>query len=241
MQVIDIYTDGSSRGNPGRGGWGSIVCIKPKNKDGNTDKIVELGGFEEATTNNRMELTAIKESLSHIEKRKIEGEINIFTDSSYALNGLSGWMYGWEKNGWKTSTGEDVLNKDIWQELLGLFLRIKRKNGINMNKVKGHSGVLLNERADDIATMYADKEHVFLFTGSRSQYEALYKNELKEKKTKTPNFKAYSYVSLVGGKVFIDKSWEDCKKRVSGKSGVLYKKSRNEEDEKRIIEEFRKS
>ena len=93
--MITIYTDGSSRGNPGPGGFGASLLIGNKGDQ----KVVELGGREEHTTNNRMELSAIREALLYIEERKLEGDIELYTDSSYAMNGLLGWMYGWEKNG----------------------------------------------------------------------------------------------------------------------------------------------
>jgi len=145
---LEVYTDGSSLGNPGPGGWGAVFVEK--------DKIIhELGGFEMNTTNNRMELSAVIGTLKYIWKSGFQNikEIVIFADSSYVLTGITSWVFNWEKNGWRTANKKPVMNQDLWQELIELVRTSKVK--INWQKVKGHSGHVYNDRADEIATTCA--------------------------------------------------------------------------------------
>lgn len=140
---IQIYTDGSSLGNPGKGGWGAVIV-----RDNTT--IKELGDYNKNTTNNQMELSAAIHVLKYIKKNKINSDILIHTDSAYVLGGVTSWVFSWEKNGWKTSKREPVLNQDLWKELILLTRDLKNK--IIWQKVKGHSGDKYNDRADEIAT-----------------------------------------------------------------------------------------
>lgn len=142
---LEIYTDGSSLGNPGPGGWGTVVV--------ENNKIVkELGSCDKDTTNNRMELQAAIEALKYIIREEVE-DVTIHADSAYVLNGITSWVFGWEKNGWRTSKKEPVLNQDLWKEFIGLVRDFKGK--INWQKVKGHSGHVFNDKADEIATTCA--------------------------------------------------------------------------------------
>lgn len=143
---IQIYTDGSSLGNPGPGGWGMVVVE-------NNKIIKELGGYDKNTTNNRMELMAVIESLKHITKNYKKNDLTIFADSSYVLLGITSWVHNWEKNGWRTANKKEVLNQDLWKELIGLVRGYDNK--INWEKVKGHSGHIYNDKADEIATSKA--------------------------------------------------------------------------------------
>ena len=136
-------------GNPGPGGWGTVIV------DGG--KIIEeLGGYHKDTTNNRMELQAAIEALKYINKHQHEYKVTIHADSAYVLGGVTNWIFGWEKNGWRTSKKEPVLNQDLWQELIGFVREFKGK--IIWQKVKGHSGHVYNDKADEIATEYAAKK-----------------------------------------------------------------------------------
>jgi len=146
---LEIYTDGSSLGNPGKGGWGAVFIEKDKT-------IHELGGCEENTTNNRMELTAVIETLKYLKKNHISENITIFADSNYVLTGITSWIFNWEKNGWKTANKKPVLNQDLWKEFIELVRASKVK--IKWEKVKGHSGHIHNDRADEIATSCAAKQ-----------------------------------------------------------------------------------
>lgn len=225
--MITIFTDGSSRGNPGPGGWGAIVV--------NHDTVIELGGRESETTNNRMELQAVISGLESVGQNE---EIEIFTDSAYVLNGATRWVKGWVKNNWKTTTKEDVLNKDLWQKIIELTTH---KN-ISWNLVKGHAGHGGNERCDVIATSFADNQSIVLYNGSVERYGVDLKsvsqeNSSSKNKTKSKS-KAYSYVSSVDGKILTHKTWDECKARVNGVSSAKFKKSISPENEEEIIREF---
>jgi ribonuclease HI len=150
---IKIYTDGSSLGNPGPGGWGAVTVE-------GTEIIHELGGYDKDTTNNRMELTAVIEALKYIIKHHKENKVTIFADSSYVLLGITSWIFNWEKNGWRTANKKEVMNQDLWKELISLIRSYEAK--INWEKVKGHSGHVHNDRADEIATGCANLQQKHL-------------------------------------------------------------------------------
>jgi ribonuclease HI len=177
---IIIYTDGSSLGNPGRSGWGAVILVPDQNNsklkvESEKCKVVELGGFERESTNNRMELMAAISALKLIRERKIQAtKMKIHTDSAYVLNGITLWVYGWLKNNWRTAAKEPVLNKDLWEELFKLDFNLKKEMEIEWIKVPGHAGVKLNERCDEIATSFAAGERILLFTGSLIDYEKLF-------------------------------------------------------------------
>ena len=156
---IIIFSDGSSRGNPGPGGWGAIVA--------SGGKVTELGGRENHTTNNRMELRGAIDALSSLGSPVSKSEIILNTDSSYVINGITKWVYGWQKNGWKSSQKEDVVNRDLWEQLIEVSRGLK----IKWNYVGGHIGVPGNERCDEIATSFADNADIKLFKGRVSDYE----------------------------------------------------------------------
>ncbi len=145
-KTIEIYTDGSSLGNPGPGGYGVVVVEKEK-------VIKEFGGYEKNTTNNRMELTGAIEALEYINKNHKGDSVTIYTDSAYVLGGVTTWIHGWEKNGWKTANKKAVLNQDLWQALITLARVFE--GGLKWEKVKGHDGHVHNERADEIATQHS--------------------------------------------------------------------------------------
>lgn len=252
---IIIFSDGSSRGNPGPGGWGAIVMQKlnitpssiVKSATGQEDQkeeiyVTELGGRENHTTNNRMELIGAIKALSSLGSSAFKlDEIVVNTDSSYVINGITKWVYGWQKNGWKNSGKEDVVNKDLWQELIKASLGRK----IKWNYVGGHSGIPGNERCDEIATSFADNSNMKLYKGKLSDYKidllSTKGSEIKLKKKSSNKGKAYSYVSFVNGVLNIDKTWVECEKRVKGvKGNVKYKKACSEEEEKEILKEFKK-
>ena len=134
---VEIYTDGACSGNPGPGGWGAILIAKGVEK--------EVSGFEDATTNNRMELTAAIEALSRL---NVPCEVNLYSDSSYLVNAFNEkWIDNWKINGWKNSSKSDVSNKDLWIRLDELNTTHK----IKWIKVKGHSDNAYNNRCDSLA------------------------------------------------------------------------------------------
>lgn len=251
---IIIFSDGSSRGNPGPGGWGAIVMQKLNITPSSIVKsatvqeyqkeeihVTELGGGENHTTNNRMELTGAIKALSSLGSLASKSEeIILNTDSSYVINGITKWIYGWQKNGWKNSGKEDVVNRDLWQELI----KVSSGKKIKWNHIDGHSGIPGNERCDEIATSFADNEKIELFKGNISEYSIdlnILKTDKIKKKIKSNKGQAYSYVSFVNGVLNIDKTWAECEKRVKGvKGNVKYKKACSEEKEKEILKEFKK-
>lgn len=253
---VTIYTDGSSRGNPGPGGYGA-VCIYP-NSHGEMF-VKELGGREAETTNNRMEIMAAIKALEFMHgyyAPEHQMEIHLHSDSAYMLQGIEKWIHGWKKNNWITKTKEAVKNEDLWRKL-DEALEVLHKEGVEViwHKVKGHAGHVGNERCDEIATSFADnnKEAVStLYDGKISGYvlaeEILNKKSSSSSESKSPTSRskssskgkpAYSYVSYVDGVLHIDKTWADCEKRVKGKSGARFKKALSKEDEGKISAEFR--
>jgi len=145
---IIIYTDGAARGNPGPAGWGAVVFV-----DG---KKFEIGGRAYKATNNQMELIACIEALKFLKKCKSIGQIEIFCDSKYVILGITEWIFNWQKNNWRNAAKKPVLNKELWQELFELTEKFK----IKWIYVEGHTGIKYNERADEIATSFADNNSV---------------------------------------------------------------------------------
>ena len=152
IRKITIYTDGSARGNPGSAGWGVVILY------GN--KTIELGGRSDHATNNQMELTSAIEALKYVCTRQdlVQMNVEIFADSKYVINGVNEWIHNWVKNGWRTAAKKPVLNQELWQELHELNQELKPK----WHYVEGHAGHEYNERADVIATSFADNEFIEL-------------------------------------------------------------------------------
>ena len=137
LTKIEIATDGACKGNPGPGGWGALI------RSGGTEK--ELSGGELLTTNNRMELTAAIEGLNALKR---PCHVTLSTDSRYVMDGLTKWIKGWQKNGWKTAAKQPVKNADLWQRLIDAA----KPHRIEWVWVKGHAGHPENERADTLAS-----------------------------------------------------------------------------------------
>ena len=138
---IKIYTDGACSGNPGPGGWGAILLFK----NGQEQRI---SGFDKQTTNNRMELLAVIESLNLALQMNVS-IIDIYSDSAYVVNAINEyWINKWELNNWKTNVGKDIKNKDLWLKLNSL---LKNNKKITLFKIKGHNGHKYNEIADELA------------------------------------------------------------------------------------------
>ena len=134
--VVDIYTDGACKGNPGRGGWGVTLLCNENRK--------ELFGGAAATTNNRMELTAVIEALSAL---KQASKVRVYTDSQYVQKGISEWIHNWKRRGWRTADKKPVKNEDLWRKLD----EAAQQHEVEWHWVKGHAGHAENERADALA------------------------------------------------------------------------------------------
>ncbi len=135
-EVVNIYTDGACKGNPGVGGWGALLEMNGKEK--------ELFGGERLTTNNRMELLAVIRALEALKRRC---KVQLHTDSKYVQQGISEWIHGWKKNGWRTAAKKPVKNDDLWKELDA----VSQQHDVKWLWVKGHAGHNGNERADELA------------------------------------------------------------------------------------------
>ncbi|MBN9431288.1 MAG: ribonuclease HI [Bosea sp.] len=135
-QRVQIWTDGACSGNPGPGGWGAVLVYNGTEK--------ELSGGAAETTNNRMELTAAIEALNALKR---PCAIDLHTDSQYVKGGITGWIFGWKKNGWKTADKKPVKNVDLWQQLDAALQR----HDVAWHWVKGHAGNEANEKADLLA------------------------------------------------------------------------------------------
>ena len=136
MTQVELFTDGACKGNPGPGGWGAVI------RSGRHEK--ELAGGEPLTTNNRMELTAAIEGLKALTR---PCRVTLSTDSRYVMDGLTKWIHGWQRNGWKTADKKPVKNADLWQRLDAA----RARHDVKWRWVKGHAGHELNERADQLA------------------------------------------------------------------------------------------
>lgn len=137
MEEVTIYTDGACSGNPGPGGWGSILMYKENKK--------EISGGKADTTNNVMELTAVIEGLKLL---KFPCKVKLYSDSAYVINAFNEkWIFGWLKNGWKNSNKEPVKNKELWEELYNLT----KIHEVEFIKVKGHADNEYNNRCDELA------------------------------------------------------------------------------------------
>jgi len=152
-KVVSIHTDGACSGNPGPGGWGAVLQYN--------GMVKELKGGEALTTNNRMELTAAIESLNALKR---PCEVHLHTDSTYVKDGLTKWIRGWKKNGWRTADKKPVKNVELWQALDAAVAR----HQLVWHWVKGHAGDAMNERADELAN-----EGMAPFKGKRKKPEEL--------------------------------------------------------------------
>ena len=162
---IKIYTDGAAKGNPGNAGWGAVFISEKEP----AESFFEMGGGVDHATNNQMELTAPIEALKYIKKlnlsqpspvqERAKGEvIEIVSDSKYVILGITEWIFNWQKNNWRNAAKKPVLNKELWEELFALTSELKPK----WTYVKGHNEDKYNERADLIATSFAEGDPVEL-------------------------------------------------------------------------------
>lgn len=142
--IVHLFTDGACSGNPGPGGWAYIL------RHPASGKVREASGGDPATTNNRMEITAVVEGLRALSRPSV---VELYSDSQYVLNGLKEWIAGWKKRGWKTSGKQPVKNKDLWVTLDDLAAR----HDVRFHWVRGHAGHPENERCDELAVMERDK------------------------------------------------------------------------------------
>jgi len=238
---IIVFTDGAAKGNPGPGGWG-VVIVTP------AGQVTELGARAAGTTtNNRMELTGAIEALAELES--VPGPVAIYTDSTYVIQGIGAWIFGWRKRGWKTATGGDVLNRDLWEQLDSL-VSARGKGSVKWHYVRGHAGTPGNERVDEIADGLAQGLPITLYRGPLIGYECAVldlpsetsvparssSNGSGASRSKAP---AYSYLSVVDGEFARHTTWAECERRVKGRAGARFKKAMSQADEAAIRREWR--
>ena len=145
LPKVEIFTDGACKGNPGPGGWGALIRASARE--------LEISGGEPLTTNNRMELMAAIRALQALKK---PCRVRLNTDSTYVRDGITKWIHGWMRNGWRTSDRKPVKNAELWQELLDATARHR----IEWRWVKGHSGHPENDRVDALACAEVDKQRI---------------------------------------------------------------------------------
>jgi ribonuclease HI len=218
-----IFTDGSSRGNPGPGGWAYILRVG--------GRVVEGAGREARTTNNRMEIRAAAEALAALPGGQAA---TVVTDSSYLANGASKWLVGWRRKGWKTATGQDVKNADLWEKMNELLESRK----VSWRLVLGHAGVAANHRCDELATGAADGTPLELYDGPASGYRVSLEAPAPGTQTRSGGAdgkRAYSYLSMVDGEIKRHNTWPECERRVRGVAGTRYRKTFSAEDEAALV------
>ena len=232
---ILIFTDGACSGNPGPGGFGTILALP----DG---QIYELGEGRASTTNNRMEMVAVIKGLQKIKAQP--GNVWVLTDSTYVIRGITQWIWGWKKKGWVTAEGKEVTNKDLWQALDDEVAQRKKIGQIDWKYLRGHQGTPGNERCEEIAVEFSKNRRPTLYSGSLLEYPVEI-HDLPEDMSlppmKAPGEKkkaAHSYLSYVNGKLERHSSWSECEARVKGRSGAKFKKSTSAADEKKIVKDW---
>ncbi len=229
-----IFTDGACSGNPGPGGWSAVIV--------GGGRYIETGGGDSKTTNNRMEMTAVVESLKAVPRGET---VFIFTDSSYTINGITKWIRGWKTKGWRKKDGLPVLNDDLWKAL-------DRQNGPNVTwrHVRGHRGNYLNERCDRIAVAFSTGKEIDLRAGLLSEMDDCAEviraietalssragggNRKKKtvKKRVANNHCGKVYLFAYRGKLYRFRNWPACRAFSSGKPGYTKScRSRAEEIE----------
>jgi ribonuclease HI len=233
--MIIVFTDGAAKGNPGPGGWGVIVLTPDQH-------VTELGGGSPHTTNNRMELGGAIAALQHVANQP--GRVAIYTDSTYLIQGITQWVWGWRKRGWKTSQGGDVLNRELWEQLSAL-VGARARGEIEWHWVRGHVGTPGNERADQISVAFAEQQSADLYTGPLVGYAvpilqlpddtSLPKRSAGSTSATKTTVAAYSYLSVVGGVPMRHLTWAECEQRVKGQSGARFKKATSAADESTIL------
>lgn len=240
---VVIFTDGACTGNPGPGGWASIVAFP----DGT---IKELGGGVKETTNNRMEMAATIRALAALEPPPGAGSILLYTDSTYVIQGITKWIWGWRSRGWKSADGKDVANRDLWEELSRQVARVKPAT-VEWKYVRGHSGYPGNERCDVIAVSFAKGKPEPLYTGSRDGYfvdlnELPEDTALPERKIGSSDSKSkssssgsgdggpVSYIVYLGGVLTRYANWNACEKVVKGRP-AKFKKVKSAQEERETL------
>lgn len=240
--AVLIFTDGACTGNPGPGGWASIVALP-------NGTVRELGSGDKQTTNNKMEMTAAIRALASLEVSETQ-PIILYTDSTYVIKGITQWIWGWRSKGWKNSEGGEVANRELWEELLRQTMRLKPST-VEWRYVRGHAGFPGNERCDEIAVAFAKGKFEQLYTGDIDGYfvdlTQLPDGQDIPQQSKGTGSKssskgsssggasgAVTYLSYYNGVVQRHRTWPDCEKVVKGRN-AKFKKAKSSEEEREIL------
>jgi len=231
---IVVFTDGAAKGNPGPGGWAAVIAAPE-------GWVREFGGGLPHTTNNRMELTGPIEALAHL--KATSGRLAVYTDSTYVIRGISEWIANWQRRGWRTVDGKDVLNRELWERLWNLVQ--DRTDRIDWHYVRGHTGIPGNERVDEIANAFALQNDPGLYEGPIADYgvnildipsdTGLPQASGNRSSASGKNKKPFSYLSVVDGVPMRHATWPECELRVKGRSGARFKKALSAADEVEIL------
>jgi ribonuclease HI len=231
---IIVFTDGAAKGNPGPGGWAAVIVMPG-------GRVREFGGGSPHTTNNRMELTGPIEALAHL--NETTGHVAVYTDSTYVIRGISEWIPNWQRRGWRTVEGKEVLNRELWEQLWTLVQ--DRTDDVEWHYVRGHSGIPGNERVDEIANAFATQNEPGLYEGPIADYEvpildipadtSLPEASGNKSSASGSSRKPFSYLSVVDGVAMRHATWPDCERRVKGRSGARFKKAMSASDEAAIL------
>ena len=225
-----IYSDGACSGNPGIGGWAYVLF------DGN-DTVYEAADFEEQTTNNRMEMSGVIRAFQELQRLSAKGlqisTIQVHSDSSYVIQGITSWIHGWKKRGWKNMEGKDVANQSLWIELDEAVAPFRQKT--QWIHVPGHAGIPGNERCDELS--------VFVTKG-KTNHQASFPQASYAVDIFTPvnleKFKKIDpyYLSYVNGVLKKHATWSECEAMVKGRTGVKFKKIKSLNEEVEILKEW---
>jgi len=245
-QKIIIYTDGACSGNPGPGGWAAVVGLLQNHRS----SVVELSGRELNTTNNRMEMLATIAALDFVRHNLEASEqttIRVYTDSVYVIKGITQWIFGWKKKGWKNASGEAVTNQDLWEQLdqITQVLQKKMMNKISWEYVRGHVGTPGNERCDELAVAESKNNSVYKYSGSAQGYRFDIATPPKTEPLPENNWSKDSsakkdawYITLKNGVVSRYKTWAECEPKVKGVPGVKFKKVSSQSEEQEILKSW---
>jgi ribonuclease HI len=233
-----IYCDGACSGNPGPGGWGSILL------NTQTKQVLELGDSNPHTTNNQMELSAV---ISSLKKIKSGASVLVLTDSVYVIRGITQWIFGWLKRNWTTAEGGLVSNKELWQNLFTLSKKFKMK----WRYTRGHVGIPGNERCDVIAVAFSKHQYIDLYEGSFVNYDVSIlplpvnepvpdrnnKSSSGVSSSKADKKKMY-YLTYVNGMVSRFQTWSECERTVKGMPGAKFKKVSSLSEEQEVLKSW---
>lgn len=212
-----IYSDGACSGNPGPGGWACILKTPE-------DTVYEKSGFSPSTTNNKMEMTAALKALMDV---PLGAFVIILTDSSYLIRGITQWVFGWMRRDWKNAEGGDVLNKEIWMDLL----KYTKGKKIDWRYIPGHKGFPGNERVDQLAVAESLRQRLVPYSGQMENYpyailplpDKFPIPEMKKNGSSNSSQNSF-YLSLVNGVLERHQTWDQCQKKVKGVSQARFKK-----------------